>query len=297
MIDTNGDGHLDDAPVVPTVAATQPSPTNTLTVFALVKVLLDAKDGPPMVHLGFSFRHSTRTLNAGTDGWFEGNVDVGGLKTRCLLADKNGDGTFDTQSPDPSQCDLIVFQVGSNLTAHAVGQYVMLEKDLYRLKISRDSNSIVVSVSPAPQVPCGWIRVPKNIIALRVQGENGSFILHPERGQAKLPVGTYRLDYWQIERSDPEGTSWTLQGSPSSASAPFNVASGGATRLRIGGPIQARLGQNYKTGVNWNFREPTLVGRSGETVSVSSKEVFALMRLRIRNDRGDYDRTFNFEYG
>lgn len=297
VIDANGDGNLDNDPVVTASAASQPSPTNTLTAFGPVKVSLDVPDGPSMAHLGFAFYHSTMTLSAGTDGWFEGNVDIGGVKTRCLLADKNADGTFDTQSFDPSQCDLIGFQVGSNMTVHAVGPYIMLEKRLYHLNLNRCTNSMQVSVTPATNVPFAWISVPRNITALRVQGKNGSFTLHPELGKARLPVGTYQLDYWMIERLDQEGTAWTLKGSADSALAAFKLAAGGTTRLRIGEPAVAQIEQHYKTGMNWNFREPKLVGQLGESVTVSKKEGVAPLGLRIRNPQMGYDRTFTFEYG
>ncbi len=112
-----------------------------------------------------------------------------------------------------------------------------------------------------------------------------------------LPMGTYYLVYWIIERLDQEGSSWTLKGNVGSTLGPFKVTLGGTTPLDVGGPIQAQVEQYYTAGVVWNFRAPALTGRLGETVSLTRKDSELPLQMRIRNRSGDYDRTFTFEYG
>ncbi len=64
--------------------------------FGPVALLFDGTDGPVTYHLNatfYSYRDHVRLyVNPGC--WYEGTVDLDGTETRCVLADRNVNGTF-----------------------------------------------------------------------------------------------------------------------------------------------------------------------------------------------------------
>ncbi|MHC4621023.1 MAG: carboxypeptidase-like regulatory domain-containing protein [Planctomycetota bacterium] len=151
IMDTDGDGHLDDEMVTLTHTMSQPSIENYGVGFGAVRVLLDGDSGPQIYHLGL-FYQSDRVLFAGSSGWYEGYVTVGRISQRWLLVDKDGNGTFDTKSENPGKCDLIAFGEEDDRIVRFVGDFVEIDGALYRLDITRDGEYMNVNLTTATDV-------------------------------------------------------------------------------------------------------------------------------------------------
>jgi len=297
IVDADGDGRLDDEAVVAAYTSSQPSERSYLTAFAPIKVLLDQSSGPPAVHLSFGFYGSDRELCVGSVGWYEGDVNVAGAKTRCLLVDRSADGTFATRSSDPMLADLMGLGDEEHRTAHVLGKYVVLKDEFYEVQVVEGHECIRVDFTPAATLPCGVIRLPEGISELVVAGENGCFTLHPNDGAVRLPAGTYQLIRWQAERNDEQGRRWTLTGHSFDDSTRVEVTANGETCLTVGEPVVTSLEQVRGMEPPYSFHGPKLMGRLGETVDLDCDAADARLALRIRAADGSYDRTFTFEYG
>jgi len=295
IIDSNGNGHLNDETAVMTYRTLQQYRAH----FGPTKVFLKGEAGPVKYHLNFGFYNdgNRKTLHASSAGWYEGYVTVGTEKQRCLLVDKNADGTFDTKSPDLSESDLIAFGEEDNRIACSVGEYVKLDGNLYSLWITRGRDSMKVSLIPAINVPFGTIRLPQSITEFVAGGENGLFTFRPNEGLAKFPAGTYCIYRWVTEQKDEQGRQWTLTGHSFGDSGIFEVSEGRQTTLSVGEPIFTSLEKISQKDGAFSFINPNLKGRLGEDIDLSCNEDDLRLQLHIKSKNGSYDRTFTFEYG
>lgn len=296
IIDSNGNGHLNDETAVMTYRTLQQYRAH----FGPAKVFLESKAGPVEYHLNFGFYQdgNHKTLHASSAGWYEGYITtLSGAKKRCLLVDKNADGTFDTKSPDLSESDLIAFGEEDNRIACSVGEYVELDGNLYSLRITRSRDSMKVSLIPAINVPFGTIRLPHSITEFVAGGENGLFTFRPNEGLAKFPAGTYCIYRWVTEQKDEQGRQWTLTGNSFGDSGIFEVSEGRQTNLSVGEPILTSLEQVSQKDAVYSFINPKLKGRLAEEINLACNEDSLRTQLRIRSTDGSYDRTFTFEYG
>lgn len=297
IMDTNGDGHLEDEIVTMANSSSQPSTENYFISFGPIEVLLNQDNGPRICHLSLGFYYNDKELCTGTVGWYEGYVTVGGEKLLCLLVDKNSNGTFDTKSPEMSESDLIAFGEEDQRIIRTVGEYVELDGNLYRLEISRSRDSMNVSLIPAKELPFGTIRLSKSITEFTAIGQNGLFTVRPIDDLAKLPVGTYYIDHWIKEQKDKQDNKWTLKGHSFGDSGVFEVREGYRTTLSVGEPIFTSLEQmSQKDGV-FSFVNPKLYGQLGEKINLARNEDDLQLLLHIKSNNGSYDRTFTFEYG
>lgn len=297
IMDTNGDGHLDDEFFTMAYHSTQPSIENYLIMFGPVEVLIDEDNESRICHLILGFYYNDKELCTGTVGWYEGYVTVGTQKQRCLLADKNADGTFDTKSPDLSESDLIAFGEEDNRIACSLGEYVELDGNLYSLRITRGRDSMKVSLIPAINVPFGTIRLPQSITEFVAGGENGLFTFRPNEGLAKFPAGTYCIYRWVTEQKDEQGRQWTLTGHSFGDSGIFEVSEGLQTNLSVGEPILTSLEQVSQKDAVYSFMNPKLKGRLAEEINLACDKDDTRLQLHIKSKDGSYDRTFTFEYG
>ena len=216
---------------------------------------------------------------------------------RCLLVDKNADGTFATRSSDLLSADLTGLGDEEHRTALVLGRYVALEGRFYEVRIAEDRQSVRVDFAQAAGVSCGVIRLPESIGELVVAGENGCFAFRPKNGVVRLPTGTYQIVRWRTERADVQGRRWTLTGHSFDDSARVEVAVDGETSLTVGEPVLSSLEQIGGTASPYSFHGPKLTGRLGETVDLDCDAANPGLSLRIRADDRSYDRTFTFEYG
>ncbi len=291
-LDANANGDLSDDPVY------QPyRQDSNMSCFGPAKVIFESPDGPITYHLSMELR----TYSGRTDCllspacWYEGQITVGGAKKRCLLIDHNVNGAFNDKSKDYNQSDRIRIGEQSGYEGGAVGNYIEVDNKLYKAEIARDGACLTLTA--APEVPYGTIRLAENITTLIASGENGSFIRKPENGVLKLPVGEYRVDSWTIARKDEAGARWEMKGtSPSGGSGGFTVAPDKEANLPFGEPIYSTI-QATKNGSIHAF-EQKLQGRQGERVTLTRNgSQPAPPKLHIRNRDGTYDRSISSEYG
>ncbi len=290
-LDANANGDLSDDPVY------QPyRQDSNMSCFGPAKVIFESPDGPITYHLSMELR----TYSGRTDCllspacWYEGQVTVGGVKKRCLLIDHNVNGAFNDKSREYSQSDRIRIGEQSGYEGGAVGNYIEVDNKLYKADIARDGACLTLTA--APEVPYGAVRLAENITTLIASGENGSFIRKPENGVIKLPVGEYRVESWTVARKDEAGARWEMKGAAPGSSGGFTVAPDKEVNLPFGEPIYTTI-QATKSGSIHAF-QLKLQGRQGEQVVLTRNgSQPPAPKLHIRNRDGTYDRSISSEYG
>jgi len=291
-IDSNGNGGLDDE-----IAVTAYRTDQRNAYFGPVKVIFEAEDGPVTYHLNFrSYQYGTgdSRLYVSSGGWYEGDITIGGEKKHCVLFDYNVNGTFNDKSANAAECDRIRIGKQGGKDTLFTGNYIVDDETLYRPEIARDGACIMLT--KAENVSYGSVRLPESITQLSANGENGLFVLKPEKGIASLPVGKYRVYDWAVEREDEKGTRWKLKGSGLREKNVFDIAEDKEAVLSIGEPIVATLGASEREGTH-SFRH-NMNGRAGERIELTRNGAQPQApKVRIKNADGMYDRTYSFQYG
>jgi hypothetical protein len=288
FIDSNGNGHLDDEDAVAAYQTEQ-----YFTYFGPVKIVFKGEDGPVTYHLNFRFydyNEQNRRLYVYPGGWYEGEITVAGQKKNCMLLDYNLNGTFNDKSLQADNSDRIRIGAKGSEDTRFVGNYIEVGDVLYRTEIAQDG--AFIKLSGAEDVKFGNIRVPETITEFSAGGENGQFTREMKNGIARLPVGKYRIDYWEIDRKDEKGKSWTMRGSYFSERGNFEVTEAAETTLQIGEPVTASL-QVQLNGENYEF-EKSMQGPLGEYVSLTSgeQEVRSMWKLAAKNKDGTFAKTY-----
>jgi hypothetical protein len=292
-IDSNCNGQLDDETVAPAYRTDQYS-----AYFGPVKVIFEIEDGPVTYHLNFHFygyEDRDKRLSVTSGGWYEGDISVGGEKKPCVLFDYNANGTFDDKSTNAAQCDRIRIGAESIEATRFVGKYIDIDNVLYQPEIARDG--AYIKLTKAENVQTGNVQVPERITQFSAGGENGLFILKPEKGLASLPVGEYCINDWMIEREDEQGVLWKLKGTGSPGGGlSFDVASDKTAELSIGEPVVSSLNASSREGTH-SFQY-AMAGRNGERIELTRNGARPQApKLHVKNKDGTYDRTYSFQYG
>jgi len=291
-IDSNGNGGLDDETAVAAYRMDQRS-----AYFGPVKVIFEVEDGPVTYHLNFrSYQYGTgdNRLIASSGGWYEGDITVGEQKKHCVLLDYNANGTFNDKSANAAECDRIRIGKQGGQDSLFTGNYILDDETLYRPEIARDGACI--KLTKAENVKFGNVRLPESITQFSANGENGLFILKPEKGVATLPVGKYRVYDWAVERQDEKGTNWKLKGSGLGEKNILDITEDKEAVLSIGEPIVATLDASESEGTH-SFRH-SMEGRAGERIVLTRNGAQPQApKVRISSADGTYDRTFSFQYG
>jgi len=291
-IDSNGNGGLDDETAAAAYRIDQRN-----AYFGPVKIIFEAEDGPVTYHLNIrSYQYGTgdNRLIASSGGWYEGDIQVGEQKKHCVLFDYNANGAFNDKSVNAAECDRI--RIGKEVSQKTLftGNYILDDETLYRPEIARDGACI--KLTKAENVKFGNVRLAESIIQFSANGENGLFILKPEKGIASLPVGKYRVFDWAVERQDEKGTNWKLEGSGLGEKNVFDITEDKQAELSIGEPIVAVLDASEREGTH-SFRH-SMKGRAGERIVLTRNSAQPQApKVRISSADGTYDRTFSFQYG
>jgi hypothetical protein len=291
-IDSNANGNLDDETAASAYRTDQSS-----SYFGPVKVIFEVEDGPVTYHLNFRayhYRTEKDGLFPSTGGWYEGSITVGGEKKHCLLFDYNVNGTFNDKSANAGDCDRIRIGKQGDQDTLFTGNYIEVDKTLYRPEIARDG--AYIKLTKAENVSFGSVCLPESITQLSANGENGLFILKPEKGVASLPVGKYCVYDWAVERQDDKGTNWKLKGSGLGEKNIFDITEDKQAELSIGEPIIATLDASEREGTH-SFRH-SMKGRAGERIELTRNGAQPQApKVRIKSTDGTYDRTYSFQYG
>ncbi len=290
-VDSDGDGDLKDESPITAFRMDQYN-----GYYGPVKVLFEIDDGPVTYHLNFrrSSYGDERRLYVSSGGWYEGDITIDGAKKQCVLADYNGNGTFDDKSVDLDDCDRIRIGGKSGEADRFVGNYIDVDDVLYRPEIARDG--AYIKLARAEGVTYGRLQLAEAVTELAVSGENGLFVLKPEKGVASLPTGTYSVRHWAIERADDSDAAWKVSGYVDSEVVPFDVTEETEIELTVGEQIVATLEVGVREGTH-SFRHSTK-GRDGERINLTRNgRQPRAPKLRIKNKEGTYDRIYSFAYG
>jgi hypothetical protein len=292
-IDSNGNGDLSDETAISAYRTTQ-----NYTYFGPVKVIFQIEDGPVTYHLCFRFYGSAdsnrKRLYASSAGWYEGDITVNGAKKHCVLFDYNANGTFNDKSLDPGDSDRIRIGQANSQDTRFVGNYIEVDGTYYKPEIARDGACI--KLAEAKDMTFGKVRLPESVSELSAGGENGLFIVKPEKQVAFLPVGKYRITEWTVERKDDKGTSWKLQATRPDKKTDFEINAEIETELSVGEPIISRL--NSRLRERTHYFDQSLRGRNGERITFTRNGARPQApKLNIKNKDGTYDRTYSFSYG
>jgi len=291
-IDSNGNGSLDDETAVTVYRIDQRS-----AYFGPVKVIFQVEDGPVTYHLNFSsYQYGTadNRLYISSGGWYEGDITVGGEKKHCILFDYNVNGAFNDKSANAADCDRIRISKQGVQDTLFTGNYIKIEETIYQPEIARDGACI--KLTKAENVKFGSVRLAESITQFSANGENGLFILKPEKGIASLPIGKYRVYDWAVERKDEKGSNWKLEGTGLGEKNIFDITEGKEAVLSIGEPIVATLDASEREGTH-SFRH-SMKGRAGENIVLTRNGAQPQApKVRISSEDGTYDRTFSFQYG
>jgi hypothetical protein len=289
-IDSNCNGALDDETAEPAYRMDQRT-----AYFGPVKVIFEVEDGPVTYHLNFNqYQYADTRLNASSGGWYEGDISVGAEKKHCVLFDYNANGTFNDKSANAGDCDRVRIDKQGGQETLFTGNYIVIDETLYRPQIARDGACI--KLTKAEDVKFGTVQLPPSITQLSANGENGLFILKPNKGTASLPIGKYCIYDWAIERQDDNGTNWRLKGSGLGESNRFEVAEDKPAVLTTGEPVIATLDAHEREGT-YSFNH-SMTGRLGERIELTRNGAQPQApKVRIKNEDGTYDRTYSFQYG
>ena len=290
-IDSDCDGDLSDEAPQEAYRLEESS----LACFGPVKVVFKGEDGPVAYHLNARYYVSSKRFYVCSAGWYEGSVQVAGQPRYAILADRNANGTFDDRSLDFGQADRISLAEEGRPAFEILGRLIEEDDRLYALEVARDGAFVVVT--PAKDVTLGEVRLPEAITLLRAAGEMGQFSRVPKDGRVTLPTGAYRIDCWAIDRKDAQGRNWRVEGSGFGDKGLFEVRAAEPVRLDVGEPLISTLTADAGENGAYSFGH-AVAGRSDESIALTMEGSRASApRLRVRDKTGQYDRTFNFEYG
>lgn len=290
-IDSDGDGRIDDEQKVEGRQEGQYE-----VKFYQVPVTFEGEDGPITYHLNLRFyNYNERSiyLYAYTGCWYEGQVDIGGKSTRCVLVDYNCNGTFNDTSAG-FDCDRILTGPEQQSHQNYVGKYLELDEKLYRLNIATDG--AFVELKDASDVAYGTVTMPTTISKLRAGGVNGMFERTVKDGKVSLPEGKYRISSWEINRKDDNGAEWQLSGSGFREEKDFVVKKGTELSVDIGEPVFSNLEADFRD--NAHYFNQQYRGKSGERISMTKNgRQIPAPKIHITDTTEQYDRTFTLEYG
>ncbi|MCK4850621.1 MAG: hypothetical protein KAT11_04675 [Phycisphaerae bacterium] len=294
FMDTNANGSLADEKAVQSGYSAEP-----MSSFRQVKLLLPGEDGPTAYHLNMELKSSkdkTKYLLVTAGGWYEGEVEIEGVKQQVIVFDANANGAFDDAYLDFSRSDRIkIITTDYKQIIGRIGKYIQLGGKLHGLRVARDGSC--VQFWPAKDVAMGSVRVPEGLTALGAGGVNGLFFVPVKDGQVKLPLGKYRLNHWEIQRKDKSGALWKLSASGPSKAITFEAGKKDQPPLEFGEPLLDD-GAYSKRGSTYRFSNPVLKGRHGERITVTRDgRRPPAPKLLIRNADGSYNRRFTFAYG
>ena len=291
-IDSDGDGSLKDENGI-----TPSEQDSYFNFFGPIKLVFEGEDGPVTYHLNLGFYNydpNNKFMYMQTACWYEGTITAGGVKKKCTLIDNNVNGSFSDKGLTTSQCDRIIIGENQARYSTSVGNLLQIDDQLYKLEIARDG--AFIKLAKADDVKFGDVNVPKEITVLTVCGENGFFSVPIENGIAKLPVGKYLVNTWQIDRADASNNKWRMTGTGFTAKSVFEVPETGKVNLDIGEPIQSSLAVSQRES-QYVFNL-TMNGRSSERVTLMFNNAQAREpKLKFLSKDGKYNKAFSLKYG
>jgi len=292
FIDSTGNGRLDDKTPV------RAGLDSNEALFPATPVVFKGEDGPITYHLVFrfyQFADNQVELLAASGGWYEGTVNLDGMKKHVTLIDGNVNGTFNDIAPDAYDSDRVQVEGDDKTDERFLGKMLEVDGKLFNVEVARDG--AFVKIQKAEKIALGPVRVPDNISEFIAFGENGHFVRQPTNGGFTLPAGKYRMVHWTINRKDEKGAAWTLSGHNFPDTASFEVTAGNAATLDIGEPVRTMLKATAQTNRQVTF-SLNFVGHQKESIEMlRGGQRPAGPKLTLANANGSVCGTATFEFG
>ena len=262
-----------------------------------IPVLFETEDGMVTYHLNFyyySYRADYERLYVQNGCWYEGMVDFGGVKSKCVLVDYNLNGSFNDIS-DSFNSDRII--IGDSIIKYEtqVGKYLEYDNKLYNLQIAKDG--AFIEMTSAGDVAYSQLEIPVQVDSIVCCGINGLFKRENiTNGKISLPVGRYKVKSWHTNAKDDSGTKWEMGATWYSNDNEFDIQENASAKLDIGKAVYSTLSVSQNNGTFYFNHQ--LSGNNGESVSMtkSGRQPDA-PKIRIYNRDRTYDQTFSLEYG
>jgi hypothetical protein len=272
FVDTDADGDLaDEKPIEVKIAQNQIAFTATL-------VQLPGRPEGQTVRIGISGSSDARTfayLRIAPGGYVRGTVELGGQKHTVAVIDADFDGRYDGFASaetlnDSRAHDQIAFRRAEGRDRATeiapLTPIVHVGEAYYTVRLAPDGLRIEFGKAD-PKL--GTLDVQCPDLQLTLQSETGRRTLHGG-GSWPLPEGTYVLAGLALQRTQPNGNGWSLQGYAWQAGslAQFKIRAGETTTIPAGPPL------TLDTSVEWGDETANVnlavVGRAGEHYSAGA---------------------------
>lgn len=280
--DLNHNGDLTDDQVIEVEGAPQRSSSYARCSFPAVDLAIEA-NGKKIeyafrmsVYSRASSRYSYANVSLSAAAYREGEMEINGNTYRVVLVDFNSNGRFDDRSevhePAGSSSDAPVYtrngdmlylidpeaerpqgrvsahSPSSNPCLHYVSKLVNLDGSFFNLEITPSGDELTLEPS---SLAVGYVSNPSDGYQVIVYGEQGFLnITGDESGKARLPVGSWKLASYTIEKAETEESEEAENGSllDSFKRALFGDARSMPQRRRYSW-VSARGNQNYQAVV------------------------------------------------
>lgn len=222
------------------------------------------------------------------------------------LADGDFDGHYSTCcSPDSNlqypACDAIALRSRFHYESLApMGRYYKIGDDYYRISLSADENTLRLS----KEVPAmGTLKVRENIRldSIRMYSDACSGWLKINRGEIRLPAGSYKIFYGWVTYTEPNGYEWKQMADLEAdlRGGQFELTEGGVVMLNYGPPytIRSKVSPRDSSTEATIGIDACLVGNEGEEYGLRLSASTPPPVLRILDDNGAELHAGTMEYG
>lgn len=198
-----------------------------------------------------------------------------------LLIDLNGDGKFPINAPD-------------NPEAFPLSKLLQVQDRYFKLDVAPDGSSLKVSV---PDLKFGQVQSKGGAFQIVLGSADGVLRVKSDEGRVNVPVGEYRLLQTLLTRKDDRGRRWELQSNAQGEGPAVKVTAGGATELKLGGPLKAQVGSRVSgRNVSFSLQLTDAAGLAVSSITVEGQRP-APPKLRIQRANGKAVGRYDFHYG
>lgn len=142
----------------------------------------------------------------------------------------------------------------------------------------------------------GIVEIQADVNAVVCSDRDEQFTIDGSEKPVRLPVGTYHIESWNLERIGKNGDIWGLSAKEIPGEKTFYVAENARTVPPIGEPVVSGL--TVRKGDSEFYFRYYLRGRLGEDLELTKNQSRTdPPKLLIANEDGSYQETLTFKYG
>jgi hypothetical protein len=280
--------------------------------FKPVRLLIKVGGSPTLYHAAILVQERPTTAEYRLQSWayYSGEARLGEKSYPVALVDSNGNGLFNDRArgADPESAgDALLFDLNgdgkfeqyefANPECQDAERRIAVDGHYYDLAIPPDGSSFRVTPTTAR---LAMLRSGPEPFALLLLSDDGMLPVRGENGQARVPVGDYRIMGWQVEERDRDGSLWKVEGSRERLGGePRRLSVKADMPLpRLGSPLQAQLQVQPAGGREFDC-QLSFTGASGEVIGQVQRngEPMPEPHMRILDARGIQVADVPFHYG